>query len=89
MGFPKYTQRYFFARSSKNWTLLFMSTSTLHILSYNSVIDGFAPRASCGTILERDVILYYDAVIQNFETSQKTFNITVSQDQVQIGHCRR
>jgi uncharacterized membrane protein YagU involved in acid resistance len=42
-----------FGGLSANWTLLFITTSTRYKYSYNSVNDGFALRASGGTILER------------------------------------
>jgi hypothetical protein len=35
----------FFAESSEHWTLLYMTTSTLHMLSYSSVIDLFRKEA--------------------------------------------
>ena len=52
MGFPKYIQPNFFVGSSANWTLLNITTSTLHVFRYNSVIDFFSPGASFETILE-------------------------------------
>jgi hypothetical protein len=59
MGFLKYMQCYFFAGLaffSAHWTLSYMTTSTLHIFIYNSVIDDFATRALCGDILERELL---------------------------------
>jgi hypothetical protein len=44
LDFPKYFQRYCFAGSKARWTLPYITTFTLHMFSYNSVIDGIAPK---------------------------------------------
>ena len=87
----KCIQRYCFAGLNAHWTFPYVKTSTLHMFSYNSVIDGLASRASSGNlrILESERVLFQlFKFLKNHLIFQSTFNVTVSpRDQVvHIGH---
>jgi hypothetical protein len=55
-----------------------MTTSTLHILSYNSVIDSFALRAASGTILEREPIMGFPKYMQCYFFTESNAYWTLS-----------
>jgi hypothetical protein len=59
LDFPttKNIKPYFFGGSSAHWTLTQMTTSSLYMFRYKSIIDYFASRALGGTILERELFL--------------------------------
>jgi hypothetical protein len=73
-----------FAGSSAHWTVLYMTTSTLHTWRYNSVIDSF-----CSRSLKWDhtgVILFLIFKISKIKLDSAHM-LLVLQDQVHIGQC--
>jgi hypothetical protein len=73
-----------FARSSAHWTLLYMTTSTLHTLRYISVIDSF-----CSKSLKWDHIgvMYFKLFKISKIKLDSAHMLLVLQDQVHIGQC--
>ena len=78
-----------FEGSSAHWTLSYMTTSSLHLFRYNSVIEWFSlkePRE--GPYWRANLSSLKSTKIQGFEdTKIRISNINVSRDQVHIGHC--
>ena len=72
-----------FVGSKAHWTRLYITTATLNMLRDNNVINSFPPRASSGSIL--DFCSFRNSKFQKSKLDS-ALNVTVSWDQVHIGH---